>query len=119
MSMRAVVDDAAQRYIEAIAPEHRALFDRVHGLIVAAAPGATVTISYGIPTYRVGDRRLYVGVWEHGLSIYGWERGHDAGFAERHPESMTHKGTLRLRPQDASRVSDDELTDLATAALQP
>ena len=29
-------------------------------------------LSYHIPTYEVGRRRLYVGVWKHGVSIYGW-----------------------------------------------
>ncbi len=59
---------------DGIAPEHRPLFDRLHRLILAAHPGAAVVLSYKIPTYKVGGRRLYVGVWKHGVSIYGWQQ---------------------------------------------
>ena len=64
----------AQTYIDGIAPEHRPLFDRVHRLILEAYPEADVVLAYGMPTYRVGDRRLHVGVWRHGISVYGWDQ---------------------------------------------
>ena len=112
-------DDAVQGYIDALDPRHRPLFDRVHGLIVAAYPGVTVALSYTIPTYRVGARRLYVGVWKHGVSLYGWPQGQDAGFTTRHPELRTSKGTIRLRPEDAADIADDELAALIRTALEP
>ena len=73
------MDDAVRAYIDAIDPRHRPLFDRVHGLIMAAHPEGNVVISYKMPTYRVGARRLYAGAWKHGVSLYGWPQGHDAG----------------------------------------
>ena len=112
------VDDAAQGYIEAIDPRYRPLFDRVHGLIMAAYPEATVVLSYKMPTYRVGARRLHLGVWKHGVSLYGAE-GRDAGFTARHPALRTSKGTIQLRPEDATGISDAELTALIRAALEP
>ncbi len=111
------IDEAAQRYIEAIAPEHRPLFDRIHDLILAEHPDVAVVVSYGIPTYRVGKQRLYVGAWKHGVSLYGWHDGHDAGFAQRHPSLITGRSTLRLRPQDAALIDDDEFRALVRAAL--
>lgn len=111
------MDEAVRSYIDAIAPEHRPLFDRIHRLILEAHPDAAVRLSYKIPTYEVGHRRLYVGVWKHGVSFYGWEEGRDAGFIARHPELTTGKGTLRLRPDDAAGIPDDELGDLVRAAL--
>jgi uncharacterized protein YdhG (YjbR/CyaY superfamily) len=113
------MDDAVHRYIGEIPPEHRRLFDRVHGLILAVHPDAAVSISYDIPTYKVGRRRVYVGVWTHGVSIYGWEEGRDGGFIARHPELRTGKGTIRLRPSAAAEISDDELRDLVRSALEP
>src|SRR5271165_5562042 len=85
------LDPSVQSYIDGIAPEHRPLFDRIHGLILAEHPEATVVLSYNMPTYKVGGRRLYVGLWKHGVSIYGWQRGGDAGFAARHPELKASK----------------------------
>jgi uncharacterized protein YdhG (YjbR/CyaY superfamily) len=112
------VDEAAQRYIDAIAPGYRALFDRLHRVVLTAYPDATVVISYRIPTYKVGGRKLYVGAWKHGLSVYGWPQGQDGGFTDRYPELKTSKGTIRLRPQDAAGIPDDDLRDLARAALE-
>jgi uncharacterized protein YdhG (YjbR/CyaY superfamily) len=112
-----VVDDAVREYIDAIAPEHRPLFDRIHGLVLDEHPDARVVLSYQMPTYKVGRRRLFLGVWKHGVSIYGWEQGRDAGFIQRHPELRTSKGTIQLRPEDAAGIPDEEIRDLVRAAL--
>ncbi len=112
------LDEAVRGYIDAIPAAHRPLFDRLHRLILAAYPDATVVLSYKIPTYRVGRRRLYIGVWKHGVSIYGWPQGQDAGFAARHPELRTSKGTIQLRPEDAAGISDDEFRALVRSALE-
>jgi uncharacterized protein YdhG (YjbR/CyaY superfamily) len=111
------MDEQVQGYIDRIAPAHRPLFDRLHRLILATHPDATVVLSYKMPTYQVGNRRLHVGVWKHGLSIYGWQPGGADAFASRHPALKTSKGTLRLRPEVAATISDDELSDLVRAAL--
>ena len=116
---RHVMDDQVRAYIEGIAPEHRPLFDRLHGLILAEHPDADVVLSYKIPTYKVGRRRLYLGAWQHGVSIYGWGADRDAGFSARHADLRTSKGTIRLRPQDAAAIPDEEFSDLVRAALGP
>jgi uncharacterized protein YdhG (YjbR/CyaY superfamily) len=113
------MDEAVQGYVDRVAPEHRPLFDRLHRLILAVHPDATVVLSYKIPTYKVGNRRLFVGAWKHGLSIYGWQQGAEAALTSRHPALKTSKGTLQLRPEDAAAISDDELSDLVRAALGP
>lgn len=117
MAAELAVDEAAQVYIDRIAPEHRPLFDRIHGLVQAVHPDASVTLSYRMPTYKVGKRRLFVGVWKHGISMYGWKKDEAASFVERHPTTKTSTGTIRLRPEDFADVSDDELCDLIRAAL--
>jgi uncharacterized protein YdhG (YjbR/CyaY superfamily) len=111
------MDTAAREYIDRIDPEYRPLFDRLHDLIVAAYPEASIGLSYTIPTYTVGKRHLYIGVWKHGVSIYGWHPGRDDDFIARHPSLRMSKGTIQLRPADAAGVTDDELRDLAHAAL--
>ena len=111
------VDDVVRDYIDAIAPEHRPLFDRLHRLVLETHSDAAVVLSYQMPTYKVGRRRLFVGVWKHGVSLYGWDQGRDAGFIARHPELKTGRGTLQLRPTDADRIADDEFRDLIRAAL--
>ena len=111
------MDKAVKDYIDRIAPEHRALFERLHRLILGVHPDAAVVISYKIPTYKVGLRRLFLGAWQHGVSIYGWDRGHDGGFSARHPQLMSGRATIRLRPADAARIPDREFRDLVRGAL--
>jgi uncharacterized protein YdhG (YjbR/CyaY superfamily) len=111
------MDDAVRSYIDAIGPDHRPLFDRLHRLILEVHPDATVVLSYQLPTYKVGRNRLFLGVWKHGVSFYGWQQGRDAGFTDRHPELKFSKGTIRLRPEDAATIPDDELSALFRAVL--
>ncbi len=113
------MDDAVLGYIDAIPAGYRPLFDRLHQLILAAYPGAAVVLSYKMPAYKVGSCRLYVGAWQHGISVYGWKQGRDAGFTARHPELATSTGTIRLRPGDAAGISDEEFRDLVRSALTP
>lgn len=112
------MDERVRAYIDNIAAEHRPLFDRLHGLILEAHPTAEVRISYDIPTYQVGSRKLFVGAWRHGISIYGWPPDRDAGFAGRHPSLLSGKRTIRLRPGDAALIPDAELLDFVRAALR-
>ena len=111
------IEPEAQAYIDEIAPEQRALFDRMDRLIRQVQPGADIVFSYKMPTYVTAKRRLYVGVWKHGVSLYGWGEGEDGGFADRHPELRSGKGTIRITPAAAEQITDDELRALVTAAL--
>ena len=104
-------------YIDAIEADRRPLFDRVHLLIMEVQPEAEVILSYKMPTYVSGARRLHVGVWKHGLSFYGWQHGQDGGLVARHPDLDNGKGTLRLPLGEAARISDDELRAFAAAVL--
>ncbi|HEY4459384.1 MAG TPA: DUF1801 domain-containing protein [Pseudonocardiaceae bacterium] len=111
------MDQAVLDYIEAIPAEHRALFDRIHRLIVETCPEVAVVLSYKMPTYRFGARRLHVGVWQHGVSLYGWKAHGDGGFIARHPESQTSTGTIRIRTDAAASIPDEEFRSLARAVL--
>jgi uncharacterized protein YdhG (YjbR/CyaY superfamily) len=113
------MDDAVRSYIDAIGPEHRPLFDRLHRLILEVHPDATVVLSYQMPTYKVGGNRLFLAVWKHGVSIYGWRHGRDGGFTDRHPDLKSSKGTIKLRPEVATTIPDDELRALFRSALDP
>jgi len=111
------MDAAVLRYREEMDSEHRPVFDRLHRLILEACPDAEVTLSYGMPTYRIGRRRLNIGAWKHGLSLYV-SPNRDGGFSLRYPDLAIGKGTIRLRPGEAARIPDAELQDLVRAALR-
>src|SRR5437588_12254388 len=109
--------DGVREYVSAIDPRYRPLFDRLQRLVLEMHPDAAVGLSYKIPTYKVGRRRLFLGVWKHGVSIYGWDQGRDAGFIARHPALKTGRGTVQLRPTDAAAIGAAEFRDLIRAAL--
>ena len=111
------MDDAVRQYVETIDPARRQLFDRLHGLILEAYPDASVGLSYGMPTYRVGRRRLHLAVWKHGVSIYGWDEARDEGFIARHPELRTSRGTIQVRPEAAEGITNEEFRALLRSAL--
>ena len=111
-----VKDEAVRRYREEMDSDYQPVFDRLHRLIVATCPDAEVVLSYGMPTYRIGRRRLNIGVWKHGLSLYV-SPNRDGGFSARHPELASGKGTIKLRPADAAHIPDAEFQDLIRAAL--
>jgi len=113
------MDPGVQAYIDGIDPERRALFDRLHRIVLEEHPDAEVALSYGMPGYRVGKRRLNLGVWKHGVSVYGWRGDRDGGFVANHPTLSSGKGTLRISPQHAASISDDELRALLGGALEP
>lgn len=114
---RARIDQDVLDYIAAIPADRRALFGRLHDLILRARPDVTVTLSYAMPAYKAGGRRVYLGVWQHGVSIYGWKKDEDGGFVARHPDLRTSTGTIRLRAADADGIGDEEFLGLLRAAL--
>jgi hypothetical protein len=107
----------AQAYIDAIDTVNRPLFDRVSGLVLSEFPAAEVVFSYKMPTYKVGKRRLYIGAWQHGISLYGVVPDRDGGFTDRHPELRTGKGTIRFTHEAAATIADADLVALIRAAL--
>lgn len=110
------MDEAVRHYRDEMDNANRLVFDRLHQLIVATCPDAKVALSYGMPTYRMGRRRLNIAAWKHGLSLYV-SPSRDGGFSARHPELAAGKGTIKLRPADAARIPDAEFQELVRAAL--
>jgi hypothetical protein len=113
------VDEDLAAYIEGIPGEQRPLFDRLHTIVLAEHPDAEMALSYGMAGYRVDRRRLNLGVWKHGVSVYGWRNDRDGGFVARHPRLSSGKGTIRISPRDAEEISDEELRALLGGALDP
>jgi uncharacterized protein YdhG (YjbR/CyaY superfamily) len=113
------VDESVAAYVDGLSPQQRPLFERLHAIVVAEHPEAAVALSYGMPGYRVGARRLNIGAWKHGVSVYGWRGDNDGGFVARHPTLSSGKGTIRISPRQAEEISDDELRGLLGGALEP
>jgi hypothetical protein len=113
------MDEAVLAYIQALDPARRSLFGRLHALVLETHPEAEVGLAYNMPVYRAGSRRLSVGAWKHGVSVYGFRKDNDGGFVARHPNLASGRGTIRIGFSDAEEISDDELRGLVGGALEP
>lgn len=120
--MDATAPTTAQECVAAVPDTHRAIFERVDRLLREGRDLET-DLSYGILRYRrPGPARarrpaLHLGVWKHGVSLYGWSADRDGGFGERHPDLLGGRGTLKLTQARAGKVPDEELRALFAAAL--
>lgn len=97
------MDPAVQSYFDAIPETHRHLFDRLHSMIIELYPEPAMSISYGIPTYTVGRRRVYLGLWKGGVSLYAVPVEE---FKKKHPSIKTGKGSLNFRLTDVLPEAD-------------
>ena len=111
------MDAAVTTYLDAIPDKTRPLFDRIHGLVLGLHPDVEILITYDMPTYQVGTRRLYVAAWKNWVSFYGWGEDQDGGFVARHPETSSGQGTIKLTPAAAEDVDDEEIRALIRGAL--
>ena len=109
------MNERVLQYLKAVGPDHRALFDRFQRLIAEEFPSVQVGFSYDMPKYTAGDCSINVGVWQHGISIYGGDG--DSDFVARHPDLSSGRGTIRLPLGVAAELDDDELRGLARSAL--
>ena len=108
------MDPAVQRYVDAIPERQRALFDRLQALILGLYPNAETSISYGIPTYKVGRRRVYLGLWKGGVSLHAVPVEE---FKQRHPSIKTGKGSLNFKVAD--EVPEADVRDIIKQAIEP
>jgi uncharacterized protein YdhG (YjbR/CyaY superfamily) len=94
------VDEAVQRYIDAIPAEQRPLFDRLQSLVLELYPDAEVVISYQIPTYKARGGRVSLGLWKDGVSLYTTDPQHIEEFKSRQPTIKTGKASVNFRLTD-------------------
>jgi uncharacterized protein YdhG (YjbR/CyaY superfamily) len=83
-------------YIASFPPEVQTRLEDIRAAIAAAAPEATETISYGIPTFKLsGTYLLYFAGWKRHLSVYPIPLG-DHALTEAVAPWRAAKGTLRF-----------------------
>jgi uncharacterized protein YdhG (YjbR/CyaY superfamily) len=110
------MDEAVQRYIDAIPADRRPLFDRLQALILELHPDAEVVISYQIPTYKTRGGRVSLGPWRDGVSLYTTGPQHIERFKSRHPAIKTGKASLNFRLTD--EFPEQDLRQVIESAIE-
>lgn len=86
------VDD----YIGSFPEQTRELLNQIRATIQATAPGATESISYGMPAYKLNGKPLvYFGGYEHHIGFYATPTGHHA-FKEALSRYKQGKGSVQF-----------------------
>jgi len=99
---------SVEGYLAALPASQRALFERLRRTIMAAAPGATETISYGMPALRAHGRLLvgYAAFKDH-CSLFPMSLSVFDTFGDEVAPYRSGKGTIRFtgdRPLPAALV---------------
>ncbi|MDY7103394.1 MAG: DUF1801 domain-containing protein [Actinomycetota bacterium] len=112
------LNDEVRAYIDALGPEHRELFDRLHTLVLDEVPDARVVISYKIPLYKVGKRHVGLNAGrKDGVTLTTTSPDHIAAFVERHPGIPTNKASIKFRFGD--ELPTDDIRDVVRRAVSP
>ena len=83
-------------YMADFPAEVQAIMQEIRALIKATAPDAEESISYGLPTYKLGGKPLvYFGGYKHHIGFYATPTGHEA-FAEELSKYKQGKGSVQF-----------------------
>jgi uncharacterized protein YdhG (YjbR/CyaY superfamily) len=82
-------------YMADFPAQAQAIMGQMRALIHEIAPEATEKISYGIPTFVLGQNLVHFAAYEHHIGFYPSSSG-IAHFAEELKEYETSKGTVRF-----------------------
>jgi uncharacterized protein YdhG (YjbR/CyaY superfamily) len=103
-----------EAYIAAVPADQRALFERMHRLVLDELPEARVTISYNMPAYVVDGGRVSLSSGTAGVSLATTVPEPITAFKAKHKRFKTGKVTVQL-PPDAD-LPEDDLRALVRAA---
>ena len=83
-------------YISTFPADIQAILEKVRQAIQKAAPEATETISYGIPTFNLNGKHLvFFAGWKHHISLYPIPLG-DEAFQQKISHYKRAKGTIQF-----------------------
>ncbi len=87
-----------EEYLTRVMPGQQAELERVRRIILAVAPHAEETISYGMPTYKVdGKRLIYFAAFKDHMSLFGTLGPLEDKLGGY---NLTHKGTVQFTEEN-------------------
>jgi len=106
------VDD----YIQSIRKQRYDRFMSIHQLIIQRYPGATIDMSYRMPTYRIGDAWVALANQKQYISLYTCSASHLESYKQKYPQQKTGKGCINFR--DSDEIHYDELESVIRHAIE-
>jgi uncharacterized protein YdhG (YjbR/CyaY superfamily) len=104
------------QYISTFPAEIQVILEKVRQTIQKAAPEATPTISYAMPTFDLNGKHLvFFASWKHHISLYPMPTG-DAVFQQKISPYKKAKGTIQF-PLDKP-IPYDLVEEIVTLLLK-
>lgn len=92
---------AVRAYVARLHPKARARVKQMMAIVKKLAPRATLSLTYGIPTYKIdGERFVYVAGWAKHTSLYPLNAGMREGNEAALKGYKTAKGTIQFPLDD-------------------
>jgi uncharacterized protein YdhG (YjbR/CyaY superfamily) len=103
-------------YLATLPAGQRALLERLRAQVARLAPDATETISYGMPTFKLGGRALlwYAG-WKAHCSIYPLTDSFSAAHSDALKGYRRTRGSLHFTPDNP--LAEPLIAELVRARL--
>jgi uncharacterized protein YdhG (YjbR/CyaY superfamily) len=103
-------------YLATLPAEQRAALERLRGQVARLVPDAIETISYGMPTFKLGDRALlwYAG-WKAHCSVYPLTDSFSAAHMDALKGYRRTRGSLHFTPDNP--LPESLLAELVSARL--
>ena len=95
MAMSRTTPASVDEYIAAFSPEVQAILERIRQTARAAAPDAEETISYQMPTFKLGGVLIHFAAFKHHIGLYPPFSG-DAELEKAISPYAGEKGNLRF-----------------------
>lgn len=95
MAMSRTTPGSIDEYIAAFSPEVQAILERIRQTIRAAVPEAQETISYQMPTFKLGGVLVHFAAFKHHIGLYPPVSG-DADLEKAVSPYAGEKGNLRF-----------------------
>lgn len=109
-------DQSVDEYLAKISAAELAEFERIKKIVLGLAPSSTLTISYGMPTFKLnGKVLLHFGVFKNHMSLFAGGQVSEE-LASKLGDHKTSKGTIQFTQENT--LSDEIIIELVETKLQ-
>ncbi len=113
---RVPVNEDVERFVSGVPDDRRPLFNRIRALIERLYPEASLSLWYGVPTFKTKSGWVSLSYWKEGVSLHSNGRHNIAEFKAAHPQIKTGTGTINLRLSD--EVPEASLAQVIRTAME-
>jgi uncharacterized protein YdhG (YjbR/CyaY superfamily) len=110
------VNEDVEQFVSGVPEDSRPLFNRIRALIERLYPEASLSLWYGVPTFKTKSGWVSLGYWKEGVSLHSNGAHNIAAFKVAHPRIKTGTGTINLRMSD--EVPEESLAQVIRTAME-